>query len=174
MFSLRRVYAWVIALTILATLPFASASFAQGPQGTISIAQENEALMKDAYAYATTMGVDLDEAVRRLHLQGEIGNLNATLVANEGDTFAGLWIQHQPAYRVIVQFTRDGEVTIRSYIAHGPLASVVEIHAARVTVNELESARAQAAQIAGTLNIPASSGINVLENRAELYVLDPV
>lgn len=39
-------------------------------------------------------------------------------------------------------------------------------------LNELEVARAQVAQIARELGIRASSGINVVENSAELYVLD--
>jgi hypothetical protein len=165
MFSLRRVYVvFVVLLVTFTILPFASTSFAQ---------QGDEALMKDAQAYAAAMGVDLGEAIRRLQLQDDIGSLNAALAANEADTFAGLWIQHQPTYRVVVHFTRDGEAVIQPYIEHGPLAGMVEVRIAHATLNELEAARAQAAQIAHGLSIRASSGINVLKNRAELYVLDP-
>jgi hypothetical protein len=165
MFSLRRVYVVFVVLLITFTIfPFASTSFAQ---------QGDEALMKDAQAYAAAMGVSLDEAIRRLQLQDEIGSLNAALAVNEADTFAGLWIQHQPTYRVVVQFTRDGEAVIQPYIEHGPLAGIVEVRIAHATLNELEAARAQAAQIAHGLSIRASSGINVFKNRAELYVLDP-
>ena len=90
-----------------------------------------EALMQDAKMYASRFGVDLDEAIRRLKLQSEIGDLNAELAAKERDTFAGLWIQHQPEYRVIVRFTRNGGVTIRPYIENGPLADIIEIRTAR-------------------------------------------
>lgn len=139
---------------------------------TPAILSGEEAVVRDAQAYADRYGVDLDEAIRRLQLQDEIGDLNAELTENEEDTFAGLWIQHQPEYRVIVRFTRDGETTIRPYIENGPLAGMVEVRKARVTLTELRSARAQAAQIAAQLGIPAQSGINVFENRVELYVTD--
>ena len=44
-------------------------------------------------------GVDVEEAICRLSLQDEIGELGAELAANERDTFAGLRIQHQPDFR---------------------------------------------------------------------------
>lgn len=71
-----------------------------------------------------------------------------------------------------MRFTRDGEETIRPYIENGPLAGLVEVRIASATLKELEAARAQAVQIADKLGIRVNSGINVLENRAELYVLD--
>ncbi|HIE56888.1 MAG TPA: hypothetical protein EYP88_01465 [Anaerolineales bacterium] len=84
-----------------------------------------EALIQDAKMYTSRFGVDLDEAIRRLKLQSEIGDLNAELAAKEQDTFAGLWIQHQPEYRVIVRFTRNGGVTTQPYIENGPLADII-------------------------------------------------
>ena len=141
---------------------------------TILIAQGDDALVRDAREYASVMQVDLDEAIRRLQLQDAIGGLGAALVEKEEDTFAGLWIQHQPEYRVIAQFARNGEATIRPYSENGPLAGIVEVRTASITLNELETARAQASQVTQELGIRANSGINVFENRAELYVLAPV
>ncbi len=60
MFRFRRVYV-IVALAILAA--FTSFAYAQG----------DEAIIKDAKEYASAMGVDLDEAIRRLQLQGDIG-----------------------------------------------------------------------------------------------------
>ena len=180
--KVRFVLVFVLLALLLSTGP--GASLADEPPPTIGskdaeeemipIAQGDEALVKDAREYASAMKVDLDEAIRRLKLQGDIGDLNAGLAEKEGDTFAGLWIQHQPKYRVIVQFTRNGEATIRPYIENGPLAGLVEVRTASVTLSELEAARAQASQVTQGLGIRAYSGINVFENRAELYVLDPV
>jgi len=132
-----------------------------------------EALIRDAKMYASRFGVDLDEAIRRLKLQSEIGDLNAELAAKERDTFAGLWIQHQPEYRVIVQFTRNGRITIQPYIGNGPLADTIEVRTASVTLAELEAARDRAGRVVSELGIRDFSAINVIENRAELYVLDP-
>lgn len=123
--------------------------------------------------YAARYGVGLDEAMRRLKLQGNIGDLNAELAAKEADSFAGLWIQHEPEYRVITRFTRNGETTIRSYVGEGPLAGIVEVRAAHVTLAELKAAREQAAKVADSVGIGHSSAISPRENRAELYVLDP-
>lgn len=33
-------------------------------------------------------------------------------MAKEGDTFAGLWIQNEPRYKVIARFTKRGKKTI--------------------------------------------------------------
>lgn len=52
------------------------------------------------------------------------------------------------------------------------LRALFSFQGAENRLNELEVARAQVAQIARELGIRASSGINVVENSAELYVLD--
>ena len=59
--------------------------------------QPSDALLQDAQAYAADVGVDLEEALNRLGLQDAIGNLNARLQSEQRDTFAGLWVEHQPA-----------------------------------------------------------------------------
>jgi len=158
---------------VLANEPLSPIGSKDTEGNTILIAQGDEALVKDAQEYSSAMKVELDEAIRRLKLQSTIGELDAELAEKEQDAFAGLWIQHQPEYRVIVQFTRNGEVTIRPYIENGPLAGIVEIRTASVTLSELEAARTQASQVAQELGVRAHSGINVLENRTELYVLNP-
>ena len=130
-------------------------------------------LVTDAKAYVAMMCVDMDEAIRRLNLQNEIGELNRQLSENEGNTFAGLWIQHQPHYRIMIRFTRDGEATLQSYVRNTSLVDIVELHQATATLTELETVRSEAALIANELGIRASSAINVSTNQAELYVLDP-
>ena len=65
---------------------------------------------------AKDYGVTLEEAVRRLRLQNALPRLEPELRKKEADTFAGLWIQHEPDLRLVVLFTRDGEKTIQPYI----------------------------------------------------------
>jgi hypothetical protein len=132
-----------------------------------------EALVEDAQAYAAQHGVPLDEAIRRSKLQDPAGDLDAELAAKEPETFAGLWIQHSPQFRVIVQFTRDGEETIQPYIENGPLADIVEVRTAQVSLVELQTAQTAAVRTIHDLDIPVHSGINVSENCVELYVADP-
>lgn len=171
MFRLRRVFAVLVALAILSAPTYPS--FAQTTEGATQTAQVDDALAMDAKAYATAMGVDIDEAIRRLQLQGDIGELNRELTEKEGETFAGLWIQHQPEYRVIAMFTQDGETTLQSYVQNGSLAGLVETRTARTTLKELEVARSQAVQAVSNLGTRISSAVNIPNNRAELYALDP-
>lgn len=130
----------------------------------------------DAQAYADDLGVSLDEAARRLNLQEAIGELGAALEANEVDTFAGLWIQHEPAYKVMVAFVGgDGEEVIRPYLQTYPqLADVLEIRTAEYTLAELEAAQREAFEIVEQLEpISIAGGVYVMENRVYLTVGNP-
>lgn len=132
----------------------------------------SSALVQDAQMYADQFGVDLQEALTRLELQVPAGELSGALEANEADTFAGLWIQHEPEYRVIVMFTRDGEKTIRPYIEGGPLKDIVEVRKAEATLLELQRAQIKANGIVDGLGFRVASGINVFEDRVELYATE--
>jgi len=86
--------------------------------------------------YARAYCVSVEEAERRMEIQlrgsigprtepgpapvpdapdDSIGSLQATLREKEPDTFAGLWIQHQPTYGVAVAFTRNAAATLAKY-----------------------------------------------------------
>jgi len=133
---------------------------------------EEEALARDASSYAADESVSLQEAVRRLQLQEPAGELNAVLTVNERDTFAGAWIQHDPEFRIIVQFTRDAEATIAPYIEGGPLADIVEVRTAAVTLADLEAAQAEAVHAVRDLGLPVEAATIVSENQVDLYVTD--
>ena len=140
----------------------------------VPVLSPEETLRQDAQQYAADMGVDLDEAMRRLQYQDDIGKLRAALAANERDTFAGLWVQHQPDFRVIVQFTRGGKKTIRPYIKDKPWADLVEVRKASVTLAELESALYETTRALDRLEFDVSFGLNEKENRVEVWVTDRV
>jgi hypothetical protein len=133
----------------------------------------DEALLRDARQYAEDMGVDLEEAARRLQVQDDIGSLNAALAENERDTFAGLWIEHQPAFRVIVLFTRDGERTIQPYIRGQPWADLVQVRRAEYTLAELEAALAATAAVLDQLDFDVQYALDVKTNRVVVWVSDP-
>jgi hypothetical protein len=84
--------------------------------------------------YARAYCVSVQEAERRMEIQNrgaigpktepgppppppsdDIGSLNGRLQQEEAATFAGLWIQHRPDYRVVVAFTRDAAATLARY-----------------------------------------------------------
>jgi hypothetical protein len=131
-----------------------------------------EALRRDAQEYARQFGVSEAEAIGRLQYQDGIGDLNAALQANEGDTFGGLWIEHEPAYRIVVHFTRDGQETIRPYLKECAFADWVEVVEVRYTLAELETIQSQAIRELEKLDFDVSCMLTVPKNRVEVPVSD--
>jgi len=130
------------------------------------------ALRIDAEAMAAALGISVDEAIRRLSLQEPIGHLGAQLEQQEADTFAGLWIQDEPEYRVIVAFTHNGQKTIKPYIENTSLEKLVEVRMAEVSLAELKTTQQKVRQIIQELGLAFSSDINIQENQVELDVTD--
>jgi len=165
--------------------PAAAEGFIAGGEFTLELTIENNEfsvlflmenpILQDAQYYADEMGVSLEEAMARLDTQSEdaISNLNNQLQANEADTFAGLWIQHEPEYRVVAAFTHDGEETIRKYIADdSELAQLIEVRPAQYTYEQLQADQQAVLSILDTIQLPVAVGIMVMENRVELDITD--
>ena len=72
----------------------------------------------------------------------------------------------------MVAFTRDGEETIAKYVQDGPLKDIIEVRTVDATLEELKRSQREAGSIVRGLGFQAASGINVYENRAEIYVHD--
>lgn len=51
-----------------------------------------------------TYGIPADEAAERLSLEETIGGLAQSLTQDQPDQFGGLWIEHEPQYRIKVAF----------------------------------------------------------------------
>jgi hypothetical protein len=133
---------------------------------------DHSEMTKDVEAYASYLKTDLDTATRQLALQDSAGKLDATLARNEADTYAGLWIQHSPQFRIVVQFTQEGNETIRPYIESETIADYVETRIAEYTLKELEAAQVATQLEIRNLGIPTNSGINVIDNKVELYIVE--
>ncbi|MDO8724858.1 MAG: hypothetical protein Q7J35_02170 [Candidatus Methanoperedens sp.] len=120
----------VLAAMLLLSTAFVVVVNAQGHDssgGTPAI-DGKDALLYDAQFYASDNHISTEEAVHRLQLQMIAGELNAELSLNETGTFAGLWIEHNTKFKVVVQFTRNGEETIKSYMKqYADLARIVEV-----------------------------------------------
>jgi hypothetical protein len=103
---------------------------------TSVMTESGEVFNPDVQYYANDIGVDVEEAAYRLSLQESIGRLNACLNSEEKDTFAGLWIEHEPGYQVFAAFTRDGENTLEPYLTGSALEDIVTVRSAAVTYEE--------------------------------------
>lgn len=134
--------------------------------------QVSKALLTDAKMYASANNVSVDEAVRRLIIQSIAENLNAELMKTEKATFAGLWLQHDPEFQVIVRFTGNGAKTLEPHLKNTPITNLVKFQTAEVNFEDLKQEQNQAAQILAQSNMPFRTGINVIDNRVEIYVLD--
>lgn len=132
----------------------------------------NDALARDSQFYAADFGISVEEAICRMAIQGRIGPLDAEINSGEPDTFAGLWIHHEPEFGVTVLFTENPEATLAPYVKDSDLAGIIKARKARVSLRYLKQAQRQASAMASATGIPVGSGINVPENRVELYVID--
>ena len=116
-----------------------------------------------------------EEASVRLDTATEdaISTLQNRLQANDADTFAGLWIQHEPEYHIIVAFTRDGEETIQQYVVDdSELAQLIEVRSAEYTLAQLEADQQAAIQILDTIQQSAGIGIMMMDNRVVVDITD--
>jgi hypothetical protein len=132
-----------------------------------------DAIAKDAHWYAEQFSVSHEEAARRLRWQGAIGELGSAL-RGERRTFAGLWIEHEPVYQIVVAFTvADGAEILQPYLVGQPYADYITIQQHRYTLAELEAAQREAVAIVNQLAIPTSSDVAVQNNQATLIVGNP-
>jgi hypothetical protein len=120
---------------------------------------------------AANWGVSAEEAYQRLRVEDPIGTLQAELAEWEADTFAGLWIEHEPQYRVVVAFTRDGAKILEPYLENRSIPGLT-IRKARFTYAELEAMQAQATRELDKLDFDVGISISVPDNRVEVYVSD--
>jgi hypothetical protein len=141
--------------------------------GAIAGPPVSNGLLRDAEAYAEDQGIPLDEAIRQLRLHDPVGELNAALQEREGDAFGGLWIQHEPEYKVIVLVTQDQARIRRRYVDGGPLEGEVEVRQAAATLEELEAAQAVTTDILNQVGSRADTGVKTQQNCVSVFVADP-
>lgn len=107
-----------------------------------------------------------------LDLQDQIGELGAQIAAEESDTFAGLHIEQEPGFRVVIQSTDPEGFRIEEYTDDPELLSLIEVLAAAYSLAELEQARAGVAALATRLGIEHHTSIDIRSNRTLLIVKD--
>jgi hypothetical protein len=104
--------------------------------------------------YSRRYGVTPQEAERRLHvmnaLHAELPALQEKLERHERGNFANLWIEHEPALRVVVAFKRNAEATLRRYTSNPNFVA----RQVRYSMEELDAARADAERQLQRLGVP--------------------
>lgn len=159
-------YLLVAVLLCLSLLLFgkldSTVSFAQSPEPSPA-----------AVKYAEAYRVSEDEATRRLSLQEEMGEL-AKRVADGESTYAGSWIQHEPDFRLFVNFTAaDEEAKLAPYLDDIPWRDSVEARQATRTIADLLEILQVINDARDKIDLPFESGTNYETNKVRLYTPNP-
>jgi len=162
---------WRVLATIAVLLFLAGCSRVETEQSQIRVLADGEALRKDAVEYAKDQNVSVDEAVRRLELQTDIGKLETELASGEPGTFGGLWIQHKPEFKVVVNMMGGAE-KVADYTRGTSFAGLIEVRNAAKTLKQLEAKQLSLRSVLKTLDLPFESSIDVYKNQVDLHVLD--
>ncbi|XSG73496.1 S1 family peptidase [Herpetosiphon llansteffanensis] len=165
-------HAWRGSLVAALLLTIPITSHAQVSQPSLE-STDQEAADFDYANYAQHFQVTTAVAEQRFRIQAAAGDLESTLLRNESATFGGLWIEHSPTFRVVVQFTSAGSQTLTPYLTNPELAAVVEVRTAAQTVVALEQDQVTTQAAINSLNVPHDSDIRIQTGRVEVYVVDP-
>ena len=120
--------------------------------------------------YAAYYGISVEEARQRFDFSGSFAWLQTELWFQEAGTFAGSWIRHEPEYRLVFRFTRNGEETLKKYIPQEVLERF-EVLPADWTLDELRMAQDETGAALQKLGINFESNTDVRKNRAEIHIL---
>lgn len=122
--------------------------------------------------YASDYRVDISEAYQRLQIQDSIQNLESTLAAKEQNAFAGVWIQHTPEFRIVVQLTQGGIDVVQPYVEDKALVELIEVRKVSTSLAALQSEYGLAKKLLKDGGIAVDFGINLPKNKVEVYVTD--
>lgn len=142
----------------------------EDPDATPHVQTEEEAIRSDAEHYAEAFHVDIEEAIRRLELQGRLVDQPMALQQNEASRFGGIFWEHEPEYRLVVLMTDGDEESVREYFDDPDLLEILEVRTVEHTQQELHESQQEVTTLLHDLGVRASSGTNIQENMVEIYV----
>lgn len=136
---------------------------------TASAVQAESTYDPVAEATAQRYEISVSEAKYRLARIAEAGQLDRKLQLESSETFAGLYVQHQPSFQVIVKFTKLPAVSLAQYTSD-------PLYKAEQAPRSLEYLRAVQDEIGEQLlaaGIEFESGIDLETSGINVYVLHP-
>ena len=130
-------------------------------QDSASLQTAVEAMVQDAREYARANGVSLAEALNRLRAQEESVAATDRIRQAYRDRLAGIAIEHQPAYRIVVLLTGSEPIPDQTVEAGGIDVPILFRTGAAATVDQLLVALDDhRAEIQAALSAPAGIGID--------------
>jgi len=119
--------------------------------------------------YMRTYHVDAAEAARRLRASPPAGKLGARMAAEQASTFAGLYIEHSPAFRIVVRFTDDAAAQLARYTQDPDYVA----ETAPRSLRELRETQDRVVALMMEHHIRFICGLDIHTSRVTLHVLDP-
>lgn len=119
--------------------------------------------------YIEAYGVSADEARRRLSYVDKAAALQARLTSEEPTRFAGLYIEHQPSFRVLVRLVGGADQLLRRY-TDDP-AFVAE--QAQTPLVALRNKQEAVIRSLANSTPELSTDIDIRSGRVKVYVRDP-
>ena len=134
----------------------------------------DQALSRATEEYARDIGISLSEAIHRLTLQNSIGELDVAFSQKEAASYGGLWIQHQPSFKVIVQMTSGNEQLPLQYLSKLQIPKdIVEVRSVKFTLSHLQALQDLSTQKLRISGVNVDTGINIFNNSVDINVIDP-
>jgi streptogrisin C len=157
-------------LTIAALLTAVAAPAAAQSIAPPKVQSAVEALRQDAAEYARLNGVGLDEAMRRLRAQEESVAATDRLRTLYKDRLAGISVEHQPEYRIVVLLTGAEPVPDETIFAGGTNVPVTFRTGAAATREQIVSAMTRHQAAIRDL-VPGNRGMGLDPRTGELVLL---
>ncbi len=158
---------------VMSALALAAGAAPVGAQETPALPRVQtavEALAQDAAEYARLNGVGLDEAMRRLRAQEESVAATDRIQAAYGDRLAGISIEHQPQYRIVVLLTGSTPVPNETIQAGGMAVPIVFRTGATATREQMLATMAEHRTGVRDLT-PRARGMGLDQRTGELVLL---
>ena len=154
------------ALALAAVAPLAAQEVPAPPRVQTAV----EALAQDAAEYARLNGVALDEAMRRLRAQEASVAATDRIQTAYRDRLAGISIEHQPEYRIVVLLTGPEPVPDETILAGGMSVPIVYRTGATATREQILAAMAEHRPRIREL-VPRARGMGLDARTGELVLL---
>lgn len=159
-------------LALLATVlacGIGNAAAAQPPPELGKILSYEEALDVDAAYLAKSGEVSKSEAMRRLRVQQHAGDISEKIRTRYADRLAGIYIEHEPASRLVVRLTGNDPVRPEFHQFDGDQLEVSYLTGAEHTFQDLQQ-RFEATFGALQARVPGLQGGYVDERTGEVVV----
>ena len=166
----------ILGIIIVSNLFVSSPSAIGAPAGPLPADGAFPAAAPDlleARAYSATYKVSVSEALRRLRAEDQMSGVIDLLRKGSGDRYAGLWIEHEPSFRVVVRLVGKelAPAGLKAALANSPIPVVFQVGATASHADLLEKVHSALPLFLAAF--PEMSGTDVDVKTGEIVLVVP-